>query len=77
VIEVYISGCSTCGINALLLNRLWRTHDVTLVDSRKDAALEQHAAYLTQAGMPVTSYKPIIVVNRGERIMELAEWKSL
>jgi len=77
VIEVYISGCSTCGINALLLNRLRRTHDVTLVDSRKDAALEQHADYLTQAGMPVTSYKPIIVVNRGERIMELAEWKSL
>lgn len=77
VIDVYIYGCTTCGTNALLLNRIRSLHEVTVYNSAQVDNRTKHSAYLNEAGIDVKTYTPIIVVNNGERIMRLSEWKSL
>jgi hypothetical protein len=78
MIEVYIYGCTTCGVNALLLGRVKKQHgDVTVLNSAQIDNRRKHTAYLVDAGIETKNYPPIIVINGGERIIRLAEWKLL
>lgn len=78
MIEVYIFGCSTCGTNAMLLNRLKKTHgEVTVYNSVKPENRDRHLGFLNRAGIEINNYPAIVVVNSGERIIRLSEWKLL
>lgn len=78
MIEVFIYGCTTCGTNALTISRIQKMHGkVTIYNSVQKDNREKHVEYLKSAGMETNSYPPIIVLNGGERITRLQEWKSL
>lgn len=78
--EIFISGCTTCGMNAALVAKVKRSSDdVVVYNTKYDGAfqLDRHIAYLVKAGMKVDSYHSIVVENNGERISLLKEWKPL
>lgn len=78
MIEVFIFGCTTCGTNALLLNRLKRIHgEVSVYNSVQIDNRNRHTEYLERAGIEIKNYPALIVINGGERILRLTEWKSL
>jgi len=78
MIEVFIYGCTTCGVNALHLKRLQKvTGEGAVYNSTRKNNLERHIKFLNQAGIETDNYPAIIVVNGGERILRLTEWKSL
>jgi len=78
VIEVFIYGCTSCGVNALHLKRLQKVHGEGVVyNSTRKANLEKHEKYLERAGIEDKNHPAIIVVNEGERIIRLAQWTLL
>jgi hypothetical protein len=67
--QLYIYGCSTCGVNSVYVQRL-KTHclhadiNLEIKNTKYDqVALEQHAAYLNISGINTDSYPPIVVAN--------------
>lgn len=76
-IEVFIYGCTKCGINGLHLARLKKVWEVKMNNSLHQPARDMHVEYLKRAGIEVQSYPPIIVIDGGKRIMRLSEWKSI
>ncbi len=78
MIEVFLYGCSTCGVNALSVARLRKSHpNIVVNNSIHENHRSRHAAYLERAGIEINRYPAIIVVNDGARILRLSEWKSL
>lgn len=78
MIEVYIYGCTTCGVNALLLSRVKKAHgEVTVYNSVQQDNRNRHVGFLERAGIETANFPPIIVVNKGERVIRLSEWKLL
>lgn len=78
MIDVYIYGCSTCGTNALLLNRLKRARgNVNVYNSVQIDNRNRHIAFLEHAGIETRDFPAIIVVNGGERIIRLSQWTLL
>lgn len=77
MIEVFIYGCTTCGVNSLYLGRLKKAHQVKMNNSLHQPAREKHVEYLKQAGMETQSYPAIIVIDEGKRILRLSEWNTI
>lgn len=77
MIEVFIFGCTSCGVNSIHLSRLKKAHQFKMNNSLHQPARENHIKYLKKAGMELQSYPAIIVINGGERILRLSEWKSI
>ena len=76
MIEVFLYGCSTCGINSLMIARLKKVYpDVIVNNSVHLDNRRRHTSYLEHAGMDSKSFPPIIVINEGEAILSLSEWK--
>jgi len=78
MVEVFIYGCTSCGVNALHLKRLQKVHgESTVYNSTRKDNFEKHKAYLERAGIQDKNYPAIIVVNEGERIIRLSQWTLL
>lgn len=63
--NVYVYGCTTCGVNSVLIRRLRKLNDdVQVINTKYDEeARKEHIAYLQEAGFDMDSMKPIIVEN--------------
>lgn len=76
--EVFISGCTTCGMNAVLIARVKKHRpDATVYNTKYDGSSQQnrHIRFLQNAGISLDAYHSIVVENDGERITLLKEWK--
>jgi len=76
--EIFINGCSTCGLNAAYIARVKAHRDnVTVYNTRYDGAaqLERHTAFLKHAGMGIDTYHAIVVEDGGATITRLSTWK--
>lgn len=76
-VDVYLYGCTTCGINGLYLARLKKTYEVKMHNSLHQPARDEHIELLKRAGIELQSYPALIVVDGGKRILRLSEWKSI
>lgn len=77
-IDVYIYGCTTCGTNSIIINKLKREYpDMTVYNSAAEENRKRHVDFLRQSGIETQAYPAIIVINDGARIMRISEWKSI
>jgi len=78
MIDIYVNGCGTCGVNGLYIGRIKKVHgEVTVHNSTRLANRVSHIEFLKQAGIELSNVPSIIVINNGKRIMRLEEWKSI
>lgn len=78
MVEVFIYGCTTCGVNKIYVNNLRNLVGEVKVINSANRGLEDHQKYLSLCDKsPIQKYSPIIVINNGEKILELSQWKSL
>jgi hypothetical protein len=78
MIKVYVYGCSSCGINAVWVRKvqaygLKKGIEVLIINSKyNEQARQDHAYHLTNAGLSVDNYLPIVV--EGDTVKELRGW---
>lgn len=77
MIDVYMFGCTTCGVNGLHLAKMKQVHQVKMHNSLHQPARDEHIELLKRAGIELQSYPSIIVLDGGKRILRLSEWKSI
>ena len=78
MIEVFISGCTTCGTNSVYIARIRSVHpDVVIYNTRYEGAAQRtkHLDYMKMLGLKTDDYVSLVVENNGERIMRLEKWK--
>jgi len=76
--EIFVSGCTTCGLNAAYIARVKANREnVTVFNTKYDGApqLQRHLDYLISAGMSTDQYHPIVVEGNGKVITDLRTWK--
>lgn len=73
--EIYIHGCSSCGVMAHYVRRILRERpDAVIKNSRYDeTARLEHAGYVQQLGI-TWDYSPVVVENG--TVTKLAEWNT-
>lgn len=76
-VEIFVNGCTSCGMNAALIARVKHSiPDVKVINTKYDYSYQElHMGYVIRAGMSTGTYHSIVVENEGERISLLKEWK--
>jgi len=75
--EIYIYGCTSCGVNAAYIRRvLSSVKDIKVYNTKSNKLkLQDHIEYLKSSGISVNEYHSIVVEGRGEIITLLKEWR--